>query len=707
MIGRFQGKNTDDSELSKSSKRFKADRARSDFTEIIDSLQIGVVVTDAAGNPVEHNQTADRIFGVIPDVLAADNWPERLGLFLDNGKTHIPAKETPLWQALIGSRDTNEAELFVQTAGSSGSWMSMSATTMWNNVGKVRGAIVSFADINQRSQWPYDKTDSILQSQAISAFSHQIAMSADDPTRILNNTVEFTSRLIGDGSVASLISISGNKLRLISSRHKRTVPGKLLQAVTLLPEYGFGNMTKKVIQSGEPLRVEVVDEALLLKNSPPEFARYVEEVGIQSLLVVPIKSHDIVLGTLALFRDRGMPAFDQSDQLLVMDIAYMAGLMLENNTLVNSLRVENSWRLSAEKALEFSEVRFRSIFTSTPLGIKILDLKGNFLVSNPAFQKMLGYSADELLGKPLTDFLYQPDAPEVILTLDKLNNFSAQSVQIEHRLIARDGSILWVNATFSRIEEQDDNSSFVYIVGISENVTERKKIEAEMVKMKSRLNNHIEAERLHLTQELHDGPLQDIYSALYRIENWGEPGSKVDQANVEILKQDLLKVVQGLRETAKDLRPPTLTNFGLEKAIRSHVKELMEVHPELQVHLKLAQDKQELPEETRIILFRIYQNSLANVLRHAHASELYITFLFDAESARLEIRDNGVGFMLPNHWVDLVRQGHYGLAGAVERAELMGGTFKVESKPGEGTLVVAWLPIVDATKAPEEEELEK
>jgi signal transduction histidine kinase len=138
---------------------------------------------------------------------------------------------------------------------------------------------------------------------------------------------------------------------------------------------------------------------------------------------------------------------------------------------------------------------------------------------------------------------------------------------------------------------------------------------------------------------------------------WGDVGNEETQKKIEILKQDLLNIVQQLRNTAKDLRPPALTNFGLEKAIRSHAEEFNEDYPEITIHLNLVQDKQALPEDIRLILFRIYQHSMTNVIRHAHASEVFVRFAFDAEEAQLEIKDNGIGFEVPSSWIELVRQG--------------------------------------------------
>ncbi len=94
----------------------------------------------------------------------------------------------------------------------------------------------------------------------------------------------------------------------------------------------------------------------------------------------------------------------------------------------------------------------------------------------------------------------------------------------------------------------------------------------------------------------------------------------------------------------------------------------------------------------RLALFRVLQQALVNVVRHAEATEVRIHFSFDAEEAHLEISDNGKGFQVPANWIEFVRQEHYGLAGASERVSALGGVFKVESKPGNSTTVRATIP---------------
>jgi two-component system, NarL family, sensor histidine kinase UhpB len=145
--------------------------------------------------------------------------------------------------------------------------------------------------------------------------------------------------------------------------------------------------------------------------------------------------------------------------------------------------------------------------------------------------------------------------------------------------------------------------------------------------------------------------------------------------------------VHVLRGFAGQLRPPTLKNYGLEKTIRSHADQFQEDHPEITLTLDLMSDGNKLPERVSLALFRIYQQSLANILRHAHATCVNIRLILDDQHVQLGIEDNGDGFEVPPRLVDLIHAGHYGLVGSAERAEAIGGTLTIDSQPGRGTTI--------------------
>src|SRR6185503_1252177 len=309
-----------------------------------------------------------------------------------------------------------------------------------------------------------------------------------------------------------------------------------------------------------------------------------------------------------------------------------------------------------------------------------------------AFQKMLGYKEDELTGKPFYNFLYSDDVARGLKLFLDVKNKGVSSFRFEHRTVHKDESIVWARTFFTVVKKNGNNDDMDFIAGIVENITEQKRLEIDMAELQDLLQNSMELERLRLAQELHDNPMQVLYSASYRLE---ELRTKVDPELSEALqgvKSIIQDVLHDLRATAKELRPPTIFSFGLENAIRSHAYDVQEKHPSIQLHLSLAHDGQSLPDNVRLALFRVLQQALGNVIRHAEATEVHIRFSFDAEEAHLEVSDNGKGFDVPANWIDFVRQEHFGLAGAAERVTALGGVLNVESQPGKSTAVKVTIP---------------
>ncbi len=231
------------------------------------------------------------------------------------------------------------------------------------------------------------------------------------------------------------------------------------------------------------------------------------------------------------------------------------------------------------------------------------------------------------------------------------------------------------------------------ITRLKNEISDRKQMEAELIEVQRRLMESREAERLHLAQELHDGPLQDLHAMVFRL--GALEATLSDQADLGELaatQATLQQVIQTLRSICGEFRPPALAPFGLEKAIRSHADSFQQANPDLTVQLDLMPDGQSLPERMRLALFRIYQHALNNVRRHAGATQVAVRLKLDRAQVILEIEDDGCGFKMPQRWVELARRGHLGLVGAAERAEAVGGGLKVISNPGRGTLIRTVVP---------------
>jgi len=663
----------------------------SQFQKVLNAFPAAVVLVDLNGNIQFMNEKAKTLMGEVDLSLKLEDWPELFGLYLDDGKMKYPAHKLPLRRALQGESVEDAEEIILRRKGKErGIWISVSAEATRDESGNIDGAIALISDISYRKQVEISQEKHVQRIEALYKLSHLIAEAGNNLGEVVNLAAEFTANVIGDLSMLTLLNDAHDKLKLMAFHDKDTTAQALLRKF-LVPDFEFDyskGLSGGVIKSGEPVLIPSIQSEQLQAISLPPFREFIQEIGIESVIIVPLVGRSGVLGTLNLSRHRGSKPFNVEDQSFLVDIAYRFALAIENCRLFDALRQEISERLSAKRALDMSEERFRSIFESVTLGIKVLDLDGNILQTNSSFQEMLGYTEDEMANRHFTDFLHPYDIARASKLFHSVRLDGVSSFRFEHRTIHKDQSTVWARTVFTVVKKNDREDEPAFIVGIVENVTEQKRLQFEMEELSSRLQNSMELERLHLAQELHDNPMQVLYSVNYRIEELRTTTDPETSEALREVKDTIQGVLQDLRAMAKELRPPTLSSFGLENAIRSHAYDIQEKHPHLEIQLSLAHDQQSLPDNVRLALFRVLQQALANVIRHADATEVRIHFSFDAEETHLEITDNGKGFSVPANWIEFVREDHYGLAGAAERVNVLGGVFKVESKPGFTTVRV-------------------
>ena len=667
------------------------------FHEFLDAFPVAVVMVSLNGSTQFMNRKAKALLGEPDPTLKLEDWTERFGFYLDDGIVPYPGQKLNLLRVLQGETVEEPEEIILKKeAEERATWIAISAEAIKDVEGNIQGAVAILRDITRSKQIELSREKHIERIEALYRLSRLITEAGNDLNDVVHFVAKFVSEVIGDISVVTLLTDLKDKYQ-IAAFHD-TGPGRqaLLQKFLFSEaEYDLSDgMVGGVINSGEPLLISSMAPEQLQSVSSSAFKDLIEEISIESTLIVPLIGRSGILGAINLFRGKEKKPFTTGDQSFLSDIAYRIALAIENCRLFGSLKEEISKRLSAKQELELSEERFRSIFESITLGLKVLDFDGNISQTNRAFQEMLGYTEDEMRGRHFSDFLHPLDIDRASKLFQAVRLNGVSSFRFEHRTLHKDQSIVWAKTFFTVVKrsEQSEEVAPAIIVGIVENVTEQKRLQAEMAELRSRLQNSMELERLHLAQELHDNPMQVLYSANYRLE---ELRAKTDPETSEVLrevKDTIQGVLQDLRATAKELRPPTLSSFGLENAIRSHAYDIREKYPNLEIHLSLAHDQESLPDNVRLALFRVLQQALMNVVRHAEATEVRIHFSFDAEEAHLEISDNGKGFQVPANWIEFVREEHYGLAGASERVAALGGVFKVESKPGISTTVRATIP---------------
>lgn len=290
----------------------------------------------------------------------------------------------------------------------------------------------------------------------------------------------------------------------------------------------------------------------------------------------------------------------------------------------------------------------------------------------------------EAMQAGVTDYLSKNEATSA--SLERTIRYAILQKQTEKALLAAKEELE------TRVQERT-SELMAKNVALEAEIAERMRIEAELAEVQRRLIDRNEAGRIELARDLHDGPMQELYGIIFQLDMLNtENKAGNDEPTLESIKEKVLQVIDSLRTTSRELRPPALAPYGLEKAIRSHAETLQQAHPDLKINIQLDSDGQSLPEPVRMSLYRIYQTAVTNVIRHANATTATIRFRIDDQQASLEVQDDGCGFEVPRRWIELARKGHLGLVGAVERAEAAGGRLDVESKPGKGTLIRVTVP---------------
>lgn len=201
-----------------------------------------------------------------------------------------------------------------------------------------------------------------------------------------------------------------------------------------------------------------------------------------------------------------------------------------------------------------------------------------------------------------------------------------------------------------------------------------------------------EEERRRLARELHDDTIQSLIALKQRVQL--ADISNKEQANGDQLQeiQDMAdQTIKDLRRITRDLRPLYLEDLGLVAALEMLSRETSN-SIDIPVDFQTLGIERRLSPEVELTLFRIAQEGLTNVARHANASQASIVILFDKISTTVTISDNGKGFIIPESPAEFAPSGHYGLLGMQERAELIGANLEIDSSQDQGTQLVITLP---------------
>jgi PAS domain S-box-containing protein len=370
-------------------------------------------------------------------------------------------------------------------------------------------------------------------------------------------------------------------------------------------------------------------------------------------------------GASAAFRTTKAPLLDASGAV--------AGVIgISRDITEGKRREERMWR---------TQELLTGLLENLPANVFVNGADGRRRLVNRAWEKTFGLSRHDVLGKTRGEALPPRLAEQSRLTDERVIATGAPVVLDE--LFAVGGTMRWFHTVKFPLRDAEGNVDAVG--GIALDVTERRQAEdaarqhAERLQaLSQRLVEVQEQERSHLARELHDEIGQLLTSLKFAL-----TGGKTHEAQA-LLEEALA----GVRELSFNLRPALLDHLGLVPAL-SRLIERYSDSTGVRVTFRHSGLEQRLAAQVETVAYRVVQEALTNVARHARAPEAAVRLWVDAGMLEIQIEDQGIGFEL-NEVLDGARSS--GLPGMRERVQLVGGRLEIEAAPGSGTHLLAVLP---------------
>jgi PAS domain S-box-containing protein len=346
-------------------------------------------------------------------------------------------------------------------------------------------------------------------------------------------------------------------------------------------------------------------------------------------------------------------------------------------------------RKRMEESLRASEAKFRAIVENSHDGIIFADGNGVILSRSPSYERIDGFTDKDRVGHIGLETVHPDDLAATRSVWAEMLEDPEKLSTIHYRIRHKDGTWRWVESTLQSFLE---NASIQAVVLTTRDVTDRTRAQEELQRslqqsraLAARLQNIREEERKRVAREIHDQLGQGLTAikldlrSLIR-ETTGDSPKPSKRATS--LLQLVDETIQTVRRIAAELRPGLLDDLGLVATVE-WAGEDFEARTGIPCRLNLPAKDIEVDSQCATAIFRIFQETLTNVVRHAHATEVQVRLAQEDGDLILEVHDNGSGIPAGK----LSSGDSFGIIGMRERALLLGGELSIKSAAGEGTTV--------------------
>ena len=386
-----------------------------------------------------------------------------------------------------------------------------------------------------------------------------------------------------------------------------------------------------------------------------------------------------------------------------------------------TLRQEVARRTQAEQALRVTNEQLESrvaertaqlqttlerwslVTQATHDGVYDWDLTTHLVIASSHWNEMHGFTDedDSETFEQWSDRLHPDDRAHVLGHLEDYLAKKQQGFREEYRIRRRDDRWIWVLDRAYALWNKDGRA--VRLVGSEKDITHGKQVEAQLrqhearlIDLSTKLLRAQDQERQRIARELHDDMTQRLAVLAVEIGSLSRtgPSDAPTQAHIEGLRKSAAQLAEDIQSFAYRLYPSLLEHLGLEAAIRDHVDDFSR-RTGLKVQYLQRDVPQSISMDLATCLYRVTQESLQNVLKHAEASEVLVRLLGTATGVGVCVCDDGKGFAQEPS--GSTSRG-LGLVSMEERVRLYQGTFRIRTNPGKGTEVHAWVPVEDVTR---------
>ncbi|MDP9232566.1 MAG: PAS domain S-box protein, partial [Actinomycetota bacterium] len=341
---------------------------------------------------------------------------------------------------------------------------------------------------------------------------------------------------------------------------------------------------------------------------------------------------------------------------------------------------------------ESAALELAAIVASSSDAIVSESLDHRALTWNGGAEKLYGYTAEEMAGRSMSILVPPGQLDELPAILERFKGGEQWIDQFETTRVRKDGSRIEVSIKISPIRDAGD--TIVGLASIARDLTPlraHRELERDLAERRALLAHLVDAgeeERGRIAMDIHDDSIQAITAAGMRLQILRRQLDDPEQLKLlDELEQTIQLAISRLRHLLFELRPPALDNEGLSAALGSYLDEVDD--PDIAYRFDDRLSVQPSPE-SRTILYRIVQEALANVRKHAQATAATVALRELGNGFLARVSDDGIGFVAGD---EEPVPGHLGLAAMRERAELAGGWLKIKAAPGKGTTLEVWIPV--------------